>query len=192
MARRAGPKKPPDFHLWEEVAGTVLPLRPRRRRRKVEDAPLPLPPAENLAPKRPRIIAMPPYQSPGTPSAGPSYPAIEPGLKRKLQRGRVEIDYTLDLHGMRQDEAYAALRRTLDARSARGDRTLLVITGKGLKKLRDDPTTIVERGVLRTMLPIWLATPELAPLVAGWDVSHQSHGGEGAWYVRLKRLERRT
>jgi hypothetical protein len=47
-----------------------------------------------------------------------------------------------------------------------------------------------QRGVLRTMLPIWLASSELAPLIAGWDVSHQSHGGAGAYYVRLKRLER--
>ena len=114
---------------------------------------------------------------------------IEPKLRKRLGRGRVTIDGTLDLHGMRQDEAYAALTRYLSARSARGDRTLLVITGKGLKKVNGDPTTIVERGVLRTMLPIWLSSPELLPLVAGWDQSAQGHGGEGAWYVRLRRRE---
>jgi len=102
----------------------------------------------------------------------------------------VPIDGTLDLHGMRQDEAYAALTRYLRARAARGDRTILVITGKGLKKVDGDPTNIVERGVLRTMLPIWLSSPELMPLVAGWDQSAQGHGGEGAWYVRLRRQER--
>ena len=70
---------------------------------------------------------------------------------------------------------------------ARGDRTVLVITGKGLKKVNGDPRTIIERGVLRTMLPIWLNSPELSQLVAGWDQSAQGHGGAGAWYVRLKR-----
>jgi DNA-nicking Smr family endonuclease len=132
---------------------------------------------------------MPSYQSPQKPG-NQAYPVIEPGLKKKLLRGRVDIDYTLDLHGMRQDEAYGALRRTVDARAARGDRTLLVITGKGLKKVDGDAATIVERGVLRTMLPTWLASSELAPLIAGWDVSHQRHGGAGAYYVRLRRLER--
>jgi DNA-nicking Smr family endonuclease len=114
---------------------------------------------------------------------------IEPKLRKRLGRGRVAIDGTRDLHGMRQDEAYAALTRYLGARSERGDRTILVITGKGLKKLNGDPTTIVERGVLRTMLPIWLSSPELLPLVAGWDQSAQGHGGEGAWYVRLRRRQ---
>ena len=101
---------------------------------------------------------------------------IEPKLRKRLGRGRVTIDGTLDLHGMRQDEAYGALTRYLSARSARGDRTILVITGKGLKKVNGDPTTIVERGVLRTMLPIWLSSPDL--LAAGRRLGPV---GPGAW-----------
>ena len=177
----------PDFQLWVEVTETVLPLRPRRRIRLAE--PLPLPPAEPPAPKRSKIIAMPAYQSPQSPGKTP-VGKIEPRLRQKLGRGQVPIDGTLDLHGMRQDEAHAALSRYLRARSSRGDRTVLVITGKGLKKVNGDPRTIVERGVLRTMLPIWLNSPELSPLVAGWEQSAQGHGGEGAWYVRLKRQDR--
>jgi DNA-nicking Smr family endonuclease len=190
MARRAGGNTPPiaDQHLWEEVAATVAPLR-RRAPRRSGSKPLPLPPAEPPAPAVP-ALAMPSYQSPGTPGAPASHRGIEPKLRRKVGRGRVEIDGTLDLHGMRRAEARAALGRYLAARVRRGDRTILVITGKGLKKVDGDPATIVERGVLRTMLPIWLGSPELSPLVAGWDVSHQTHGGEGAYYVRLKRLER--
>ena len=132
---------------------------------------------------------MPAYQSLNTPGVTP-LGVIEPKLRKRLGRGRVSIDGTLDLHGMRQDEAYGALSRYLHARANRGDRTILVITGKGLKKVNGDPTTIVERGVLRTMLPIWLSSPDLLPLVAGWDQSAQPHGGEGAWYVRLRRQER--
>jgi DNA-nicking Smr family endonuclease len=40
------------------------------------------------------------------------------------------------------------------------------------------------------MLPIWLSEPNLAPLVAGWDVAAQGHGGDGAFYLRLRRAER--
>jgi len=186
MAKRSGSKTPllPDFHLWTEVTDTVLPLKPRRRTRL--KAALPLPPA-GLPPTRPlRIFSQPAYQSDNAPGGAP-VGAIEPKLRQKLGRGRVPIDGTLDLHGMRQEEAYAALTRFVTARAARGDRTVLVITGKGLKKLNGDPATIVERGVLRTMLPIWLNSPELKPMVSGWDQSAQSHGGEGAWYVRLRR-----
>jgi len=186
MKKPGGGKKPPleDFHLWTEVTETLLPLRPRRRVRL--KAPLPLPPAEPPVPKASKIFVMPPYQSAETPGRQP-VGVIEPKLRQKLGRGRVPIDGTLDLHGMRQDEAFASLTRYLTSRASRGDRTILVITGKGLKKVNGDPTTIVERGVLRTMLPIWLNSPELRPLVAGWDQSAQHHGGEGAWYVRLKR-----
>ena len=99
----------------------------------------------------------------------------------------MEIDGTIDLHGMRQVEAHAALTRFVRARAARGDRTILVITGKGLKQVGDDAAVLVERGVLRAMLPLWLSAPELAPLVAGWDAAAQGHGGEGAFYVRLRR-----
>lgn len=103
-------------------------------------------------------------------------------------RGQLPIDATIDLHGLRQAEAHAALCRFIAARHRRGDRTVLVITGKGLKKMGYG--AIEQRGVLRTMLPIWLTEPALNFMVAGWEVSAQSHGGEGAYYVRLKRAER--
>jgi DNA-nicking Smr family endonuclease len=192
MAKRTPDRRPADFHLWHEVAETVLPLkRTLARRRKLvahlSDEPLPLPGAPGQKPRKaPMIRSMPSYQSEGKPGRPPGH-GIEPGMKRRLQRGTMEIDGTIDLHGMRQAEAHAALSRFIHARVARGDRTILVITGKGLKKLGRDAAVIVDTGVLRTMLPIWLSEPGLAPLVAGWDVAHKTHGGEGAYYVRLRR-----
>jgi len=194
MTKRGGRNRslPADFDLWTDVAETVSPLKPRRRiRPQVLGAALPLPPSSAPLPvwHPPRSIAMPSYQSaqtPGKPPAG----VIEPRLRRRLGRGHVPIEGTLDLHGMTREQARGALARFLTARASRGDRTVLVITGKGLATLRDDRTTIIERGVLRTMLPIWLNSPELSPLVAGWDQSAQQHGGEGAWYVRLRRQPR--
>jgi DNA-nicking Smr family endonuclease len=192
MANRGGGRRPlpPDFQLWQDVTATVLPLRPRRRRRML-DAALPLPPDAGPQPSAPRlkIDTMPSYQPKGTPGPAPTG-KIEPKLRRRLGRGQIAIDGRLDLHGMRQDEARSALGRFIPARAERGDRTVLVITGKGLKKLNGDPTTIIERGVLRSMLPIWLNTPELKLYVIGWDQAAQSHGGEGAWYVRLRRVLR--
>lgn len=191
MAKRRsdGKGQLPDWHLWLEVSQTVVPLRPQRPPGALvnldsEPLPIPVPPV----PKPHRLFpAMAPYQSDGRPGRKTPRAGIEPNLKQRLQRGREEIDGTIDLHGMRQVEAHAALTRFIHARSARGDRTLLVITGKGLKKLGDDAAVIVERGVLRAMLPVWLSEPNLAPLVAGWDTAAQGHGGDGAFYVRLRR-----
>jgi DNA-nicking Smr family endonuclease len=187
MAKRRAPL--PDFHLWHQVAETVAPLRlPRRRLLAPAEAPLPLPaatPPPRTKPKTP-VIPMPAYRPAGLPGRSPGT-GIEPNLRKRLQRGTTQIDAVLDLHGMRQAEAHAALSRFVQARVARGDRTILVITGKGLKKLERDAATIVEAGVLRSMLPVWLSDPKLAPMIAGWDVAAQPHGGEGAWYVRLRR-----
>jgi DNA-nicking Smr family endonuclease len=188
--RRDGKPKLPDWHLWFEVSKTVSPLRPARQPIvDLGDEPLPLPAHPPVPRPKPHKLppAMPAYQSDQRPGKKPPRPGIEPNLKQRLMRGREEIDGTIDLHGMRQVEAHAALTRFVHARHARGDRTILVITGKGLKKLGDDAAVIVERGVLRQMLPIWLTEANLAPLVAGWDMAAQNHGGDGAFYVRLRR-----
>lgn len=193
MAKRDPKRQLPDWHLWTEVVRTVDPLRPKRVKALLSMAGGPLPvPAP--APGKPRPIPhlpMPSYQSDGRPGRDLPGQVIEPRMRRRLGRGQIEIDGTIDLHGMRQAEAHAALTRFIQARSARGDRTLLVITGKGLKKVDGDAATIVERGILRSMLPIWLGEPNLTPLVAGWDVAARGHGGEGAYYVRLRRAEAR-
>ncbi len=188
-------KRLADFHLWTAVAETVDPLRPKRLL-KLGSGPLPLPitKPEKPAPPAPMkakaarlaIPAMPSYQSRhnGKSEAGHG---LEPRLHRKVARGRIEIDGTIDLHGMRQTEAHQALHRFINARLARGDRTLLVITGKGIKRVDDFETSFIERGILRTMLPIWLSEPGIAPLIAGYNIAAQGHGGEGAYYVRLRR-----
>jgi DNA-nicking Smr family endonuclease len=192
MARRKRERDLPDWHLWREVTRTVTPLRPGEAPPAFEEPltaslPLPLPPSPLSKPKpEPFFIPMPSYRPGGAPAPRPQHD-IEPRLKQRLQRGHIDIDGTIDLHGMRQSEAHEALKRYVTARWTRGDRTLLVITGKGLKKTGPDAAVIIERGVLRAMLPVWLSEPPLSGLVAGWDNAAQGHGGQGAFYVRLRR-----
>jgi DNA-nicking Smr family endonuclease len=176
-----------DWHLWTEVARTVSPLQ-RQRALTLGDEPLPLPQAKEPPKKGPGRPALPAYQPDGRPGRQTGRDELEPRLRRRLGRGQIAIDGTIDLHGMRQAEAHAALRRFLHARAVRGDRTLLVITGKGIRQ-PEGGTAVAERGVLRAMLPIWLSERELAPLVAGWDTAVRGHGGDGAFYVRLRRSE---
>ncbi len=189
--RRTGPVLP-DQHLWTAVKRTVEPLPGTlAREARGEPASLPMPArADALVPRiDTHSLNVPPAPRPAAKKRGLAEP-MEPRLRRRLGRGQIEIDGTIDLHGMRQIEAETALRRFLAARSARGDRTVLVITGKGLKKLGPDAAVIVEAGVLRGLLPMWLSAADIAPLVAGWSAAAQQHGGEGAFYVRLKRVQR--
>ena len=188
-------RKPPrikDWHLWTEVTRTVSPLHPERLTDEVAEMPeIPPPPAPHNNKAALYRTPMPALNGRAAPPSVPHAKAlgqdkgIEPRLGRKLRRGHIPIDGTIDLHGLRQDEAHAALCRFIAARHARGDRTLLVITGMGLKKTGWGQ--IEQKAVLRSMLPIWLKEKTLAPFVAGWQQAAREHGGEGAFYVRLKR-----
>src|SRR3546814_8216446 len=66
----------------------------------------------------------------------------------RLSRGKLPIEASLDLHGLRQAEAHRRLEAFLAESQAAGKRCVLVVTGKGLHK--------EEGGVLRSAVPRWL------------------------------------
>src|SRR5262249_19130878 len=93
------------------------------------------------------------------------------------RRGQAEIEAKLDLHGHTLGTALDELTAFLARQQGRGARVVLVITGKGR----------LGRGVLRERMLDWLSGIELAPYVSGWSPAHQRHGGEGAFYLTLRR-----
>jgi DNA-nicking Smr family endonuclease len=105
---------------------------------------------------------------------------LEERARRRLARGVADVDGRIDLHGMRQERAFMALTSFLRHAQSRGHRLVLVITGRG----REDEEG---RGVLRQMVPSWLARPEFRDLVLGFEEAGRRHGGSGALYVRIRR-----
>lgn len=101
-------------------------------------------------------------------------------MRTRVARGKEAIDGRLDLHGLTQSEAHAALLRFLRMATARDARLVLVITGKGARGEG-------ERGVLKRQVPQWLSLPEFRALVVGFEQAHLAHGGEGALYIRVRR-----
>ncbi len=175
--------------LWRGIARSVKPLR-KRAHRKADDvavaAGAPPKAVKSAKPAKPtRIVrpAAPSLKPLPAPSPPPSSPARLPRReKQQLARGRTAIDARIDLHGLTQAEAHAALAHFL-RRAQRDDaRFVLVITGKGARAADR------ERGVLRRQVPHWLGLPDLRDIVLGFEEAHVAHGGEGALYVRLKRI----
>ncbi len=126
----------------------------------------------------------------GRPAAArPPAAAPPPGLERKerrgLERGTLTIEARIDLHGLYQAEAHAALVGFLMRARAAGHARVLVVTGKGGEAFSD--AGFSERGVLRRSVPHWLRGPELRGLVLGFEEAARHHGGAGALYVRLRR-----
>ena len=138
-------------------------------------------------PAPPPISADPPAPRPAKPPAPPLAP-IERRLKREIARGRAAIDAALDLHGLTQAEAHQALRGFLRHSQARGARLVIIVTGKG-GGLDERGQWPHERGVLRRLTPHWLREPDLRPVVLGFEEAGRAHGGSGALYVRLRRLD---
>ncbi len=104
----------------------------------------------------------------------------------RMARGRIVPEARLDLHGMTLDRAHPALSRFILSAQSSGKRLVLVITGKG-KRQHDDGPIPVPRGVLRHQVPQWLSAPPLSQAVLQITPAHVSHGGEGAYYVYLRR-----
>jgi DNA-nicking Smr family endonuclease len=132
-----------------------------------------------------------PKPTPRAERAVPTPAALDRRSVRKIATGRIEIDANIDLHGMRQTQAHAALRRFLSACRDGGCRTVLVVTGKGgAPRKTASPADTFERsdrGVLRNNVPRWLCEPELSALVIGFTAAHPRHGGDGALYVTLRK-----
>jgi DNA-nicking Smr family endonuclease len=190
MGKSGGKGDDEDHVLWKRIAETARPLSKGKHART---KPAPLMPERVRHDPKPTAAAvagpMKPKPKPLTQHV-PRHAELDRQTSRQLAKGRVEVDARLDLHGMRQREAHAVLRRFLKSAQAKGHRHVLIITGKGAAQERaksfydGDP-----RGVLRQAVPHWLGDPELAPIVISFSQAPQRLGGEGALYVRLRKAK---
>ena len=119
-------------------------------------------------------------------------PGKAPGLDRssaiKLAKGKFTIQGRLDLHGMTQRQAHAALIDFIQTSFNDRKRNLLVITGKGRPRGRDEVGVYAEgKGILKSIVPKWLNEPPLQSLVLAVTTSQREHGGAGALYVLLRK-----
>lgn len=187
-----------DATLWERIARTAEPLTRGKNRAGVKTgaglaAPEPEPKSARLAKPSARPTASPKKRP--TPPAPPPLGAFDRREAKQLTSGRTDIDARIDLHGMRQREAHAALRSFLERARAQGHRHVLVITGKGSPRGSREPESFfdeggAEPGVLRRAVPDWLNEPGFRTMVVGFTQAGPRHGGEGALYVRLRKAGR--
>lgn len=180
----------PDGEIWSAVAAQARPL-PRRHEIVAPDLP-PLPKilrperpgpadfarAENLrkGPVKPAGKAMP-----------KQLPQMDGRLKQRLIQGRIPVEQRLDLHGLTLKEAERAMDRLLREAVARGQRGLLVITGKGQRGNEEPPPIFERRGVLRAWLPDYLRHGPWRDQILGLAPARQELGGAGAFFVLLRR-----
>lgn len=185
MARKPRALTPEEQTLWNRVIAQVERVETMDR----AGMPAPRPKAGGIA-RRPDAHG----PTPAKPGQAPSFvdrPAqTSPNMDRRnfqrLLKGRLEIDATLDLHGMRADPAQQRMNQFIRNAHAAGGRLLLIITGKGTTGDTDEFGR-PRRGVLRAGVPEWLKSGPMSGLVLQVTQAHPRHGGGGAYYVYLRR-----
>ena len=159
--------------LWRRVIESVRPLDGRSL-----PEPAPAPPVavgQRLTPNPPLVAAVPAQKRQET--------TLDGGWDRRLKRGNVSPERTIDLHGHTLATAHAALDIGLERAIADDVRTLLLITGRAPREGAPPP----RRGAIRASVGDWLAASRHAARIAAIRSAHPRHGGAGALYVILRR-----
>ncbi|MGR6328346.1 Smr/MutS family protein [Sphingomonas sp. XXL09] len=142
-------------------------------------------PAQAAKPPKPAGRVPPPRLPVAPPAAAKPRPnTLDGGWDKKLGRGIVIPDSSIDLHGHSLASAHALLDQGLERAIARGDRVLLLVTGKPPRPESERPHA---RGAIRAAIADWLAASRHADAIAAVRGAHPRHGGQGALYIVLRR-----
>lgn len=196
MSRTPSGLRPDEAALWARVIESVRPLKaptptaPPAPASAPSASPAaktpPAPPAARGArtaqAQRPR--AVPPVRKLSEPAPPPPANTLDGGWDRRLSRGLVSPESAIDLHGHTLATAYDRLDRGLEAAIARGDRVLLLVTGRAPRADAERPYA---RGAIRAAVNDWLAASRHAGRIAAVRGAHPRHGGAGALYIVLRR-----
>jgi len=106
-----------------------------------------------------------------------SQQGIQPKLIRQLKRGQFMIDDRLDLHGLQQQQAHAAISEFIGQQVELAHRCVIIVHGKGTGSYSKYP-------VLKNLAFHLLKTH---PMVLALASTQPRDGGTGALYVLLKR-----
>ncbi len=186
MSRR--PLDPAEAALWGRVIATVRPIaklkpvpplapRPATAASAVPAAPPPKP--------KGRVPAARAAAAPAPPPAPPAASGhLDGSWDRRIQKGRLEPELSIDLHGRNLAGAYDRLDSALEQAISMQYRTVLLITGKDRGH---DRASGNGRGAIRAAVRDWLASSRHASRIASVRGAHPRHGGEGALYIVLRR-----
>ena len=154
--------------LFDEAMSDVTPLSDRSERQ-----PEPPPEPKKLPPRQPAAATPAPPETlePGAANG------VDRRTMTRLRKGQIRPEARLDLHGKTLEEARRAVSRFVAASQSDRRRCVLIITGKGAHG----------EGPIRRDLPRWLNAPDIRPRVTCFAQARQNDGGEGAFYVLLKR-----
>jgi DNA-nicking Smr family endonuclease len=109
---------------------------------------------------------------------------LDPRLVTRLRRGDFSMQAHIDLHGMTQSDAKAALTEFILESVRKGRRAVLVVHGRGLRSPGGRP-------VLKHATAQWLSHGTIGAYVLAFTTAQMYDGGAGAVWVLLRRERKR-
>jgi DNA-nicking Smr family endonuclease len=202
MGRRLAPE---EKALWGRVMATVKPLHP------VVVKPAGLPKASAVEIRHPAPDARSRFRSDAAKKAEPPFDSmprqalrtgyvkhgvtgskipvspkdnLDSTWDRRIHKGAIIPDISVDLHETTLSAAYARLDRALDQAIHQKLRVILLVTGKARAHDRASGTG---RGAIAAVVRDWLAASRHSAHISAVRQAHPRHGGDGALYIVLKR-----
>ena len=105
------------------------------------------------------------------------------------KKAKISKVKSIDLHGFGLDEANKAIKKFILQSYSEGISKLRIVTGKGLHSQNyKDPYISKNLGILRYSVPEFINNnKDLLDIIASFENANLNDGGEGAFYIILKK-----
>ena len=112
-----------------------------------------------------------------------------PNKDKDIQKNKINKIKSIDLHGYSLDDANLAIKDFIIESYGSGINKLIVVTGKGLHSEHDkDPYVSKKLGILKYSVPEYIKNNfELMKVINSMEKAKIEDGGEGAFYINLKK-----
>ncbi|MBX9696721.1 MAG: Smr/MutS family protein [Alphaproteobacteria bacterium] len=120
-------------------------------------------------------------------------PVFNEGMTRRTIRKLVP-EATIDLHGYTLQNGRLAFRKFVQQQANLGRSCICIITGKGTREQEEDKFLMLlayesaGKRTLREALHDWAKESDIHPLIASLSRANPNHGGDGAYYLVLKKI----
>jgi DNA-nicking Smr family endonuclease len=178
MARRLDQQ---EKALWGKVMATVTPLQVVTVKTEAIASSPPAKAVRAMKPTAKTVAALPSLNS--VPPALPVPHNLDGHWDRRINRGSIVPDISIDLHDANLSRAYARLDGALEQAIAQKFKVILLVTGK---PRAHDRASGEGRGAIAAVVRDWLAASRHSRHISAVRNAHPRHGGTGAIYIMLK------
>ena len=114
----------------------------------------------------------------------PLHNGLDGHWEKRLNKGAVIPDISIDLHGAGLQSAYDRLDGALEQARVQKLRVILLVTGR---QRQYDRASGEGRGGIRAVMRDWLSASRHSDYIASVRSAHPRHGGAGALYIILRK-----